>query len=169
VFTVIFFTDGQPTVGETRPERILKRLADKNTAETRIFTFGVGDDVNAAFLDQVADQTRAASAYVRPAEDIEVRASGLASKISHPVLTNLHVTVGDNVRLEETYPPQLPDLFHGSQLVVLGRYTGHGPTAIKLKGNMGAEAREFVYDMNLPERSGVDRDFVEHLWARRKV
>ena len=88
-FTVIFFTDGQPTVGETDPNKIMKRFAEKNTANTRVFTFGVGDDVNAAFLDQLADQTRAVSTYVRPAEDIEVKASALASKVSQPVLTDL--------------------------------------------------------------------------------
>ena len=61
-FTVVFFTDGQPTIGETNPEKILKNIAGKNTSNTRIFTFGVGDDVNASMLDQMADQSRAPSA-----------------------------------------------------------------------------------------------------------
>src|SRR5262249_42275781 len=65
-FTVVFFTDGEPTVGETNPERILKNVADRNTSHTRIFTFGVGDDVNATLLDRLADSTRACSTYVRP-------------------------------------------------------------------------------------------------------
>jgi Ca-activated chloride channel family protein len=168
-FTVIFFTDGQPTIGETNPDKILKRFVAKNTANTRVFTFGVGDDVNAAFLDQIADQTRAVSTYVRPAEDIEVKASALAAKVSQPVLTDLRLTGGESVRLSEVYPPQLPDLFSGSQLVVLGRYAGKGPAAIRLTGRVGAESREFVYEMNLTAKGGEDRDFVEHLWARRKV
>ena len=91
-FTVVFFTDGQPTIGETNPDKILKNVAAKNTANTRIFTFGVGDDVNATFLDRLAEQTRAVSTYVRPAEDIEAKVSGLYSKISNPVLTNLKLT-----------------------------------------------------------------------------
>ena len=65
-FTIVFFTDGQPTIGETNPEKILKNIAGKNTNNTRIFTFGVGDDVNATMLDQMADQSRAVSTYVRP-------------------------------------------------------------------------------------------------------
>jgi len=84
-FTVVFFTDGEPTVGETNPDRILKFVAGKNSANTRIFTFGVGDDVNASFLDQLAEQTRAVTTYVRPAEDIETKVSSLYSKISFPV------------------------------------------------------------------------------------
>jgi Ca-activated chloride channel family protein len=169
-FTIVFFTDGQPTIGETVPEKILKNVAQKNTANTRIFTFGVGDDVNATMLDQLADNTRAVSTYVRPAEDIEVKASGLYDKISHPVLANLKLSVeGDAVKLSEIYPPQLPDLFHGGQLVVLGRYTGKGHAAIKLTGTVGKEQKEFVYEVNFAEKTNSDREFVEHLWARRKV
>src|SRR5262249_29125915 len=111
-FVVVFFTDGQPTIGETSPEKILKNVQAKNTASTRIFTFGVRDDVNATMLDQLAERTRAVSTYVRPAEDIEVKASGLYNKISHPVLANLKLSVeGEAVRLSEVYPTQLPDLF----------------------------------------------------------
>src|SRR5205823_6430633 len=126
-FTVVFFTDGQPTIGETDVEKIMKNVTAKNSTNTRLFTFGVGDDVNATFLDQLADQSRAVSTYVRPVEDIEAKVSGLYSKISHPVLANLKLTAGKDVSLLEVYPPQLPDLFHGEQLVVLGRYSGLGP------------------------------------------
>ena len=141
---------------------------DHNTANTRIFTFGVGDDVNAALLDQLADKTRAVSTYVRPAEDIEVKISGLYGKISHPVLTNLKLTAGKDITLSEIYPPQLPDLFHGSQLVVLGRYHGKGHAAVTLTGRVGKETREFVYESTSPE-DRRRKMFVEHLWARRKV
>jgi Ca-activated chloride channel family protein len=168
-FTVIFFTDGQPTIGEVNPEKILSRFATKNSANTRVFTFGVGDDVNATLLDRLADQTRAVSSYVRPAEDIETKAAALYAKVSQPVLTDLRLAAGDGVRLSEVYPPQLPDLFHGSQVVVMGRYAGQGAAAIRLTGKLGSESREFVYEMNLGAKGGENRDFVEHLWARRKV
>jgi Ca-activated chloride channel family protein len=168
-FTIVFFTDGQPTIGETDVDKILKNASAKNTAETRIFTFGVGDDVNASMLDRLADQTRALSTYVRPAEDIEAKTSGLFSKISNPVLTNLKLSATNDIRFSEIYPQQLPDLFHGSQLVVFGRFSGQGPAAIKVTGQVGMETREFVYELTFPEKTGMERDFVEHLWARRKV
>ncbi|HYV35569.1 MAG TPA: VIT domain-containing protein, partial [Gemmataceae bacterium] len=114
-FTVVFFTDGIPTVGVTNPDAILANTLAKNTANTRIFAFGVGDDVNAALLDQLAEKTRALATYVRENEDIETKVSGLYAKISNPVLTDLKLTVGEGVKLTEVYPPQLPDLFHGTQ------------------------------------------------------
>lgn len=170
-FTLVFFTDGQPTVDETNPDRIVKKIGDKNTGSTRIFTFGVGDDVNAAMLDQLAEATRAVSTYVREAEDIEQKVASLYGKISNPVLTDLRLTAGDNIRIHEVYPPKLPDLFQGTQLVVIGRYTGGGHTAIRLTGMVGKEKQEFVHDVAFPAKTDGDqsKDFVEPLWARRKV
>jgi Ca-activated chloride channel family protein len=168
-FNVVFFTDGQPTIGETDVDKILKNTLAKNTANTRFFTFGVGDDVNATMLDQLADKTRALSTYVRPAEDIENKVSGLYSKISNPVLTNLKLTATNDIKFSEVYPPELPDLFHGGQLIVLGRYSGKGPAAVKLSGQVGKDSKEFVYELTFPAKTGDEREFVEHLWARRKV
>ena len=167
-FNIVFFTDGQPTVDERDPAKIVKNVIDKNTASTRIFTFGVGDDVNAAMLDQLADSTRAISTYVRPAEDIEVKASSLYAKISHPVMTNVKLTP-TTVKFNEVYPQQLPDLFHGGQLVVFGRFSGSGHAAIKLTGLVGKDDKELVYEVDFPVKTEGGREFVEHLWARRKV
>jgi Ca-activated chloride channel family protein len=168
-FTVVFFTDGEPTVGETNPDKIVKGVTERNTSNTRIFTFGVGNDVNATLLDRLADSTRAVSTYVRPEEDIEVKVSSLYAKISHPVLTDLKLAAGKGVQFSEVYPSKLPDLFHGGQVVVLGRYTGNGHKAITLSGKVGNEVREFVYEVSFPTHTKEDKGFVEGLWARRKV
>ena len=168
-FTVVFFTDGLPTVGETNPETIVKNVISRNSTNTRMFTFGVGDDVNAAMLDRLADETRAVSTYVRPAEDIEVKVSGLYGKISHPVLTDLKLKATGGAQLTEMYPTQLPDLFHGGQIVVLSRYKGHGSVALTLTGKVGGADKVIVYEIDLPRKTDNDRAFVEGLWARRKV
>jgi Ca-activated chloride channel family protein len=168
-FNVVFFTDGLPTASERNPEKIIKNVMEKSNGNTRIFSFGVGNDVNATFLDRLSEQTRALSTYVRPQEDIEEKVSTLYSKISHPVLANLKLSVGPNVTLEEVYPPHLPDLFEGGQLTVLGRYTGQGEAQVKLSGTVGMEAKEFAYKVNFAEKTAESKEFVEHLWARRKV
>lgn len=168
-FTVVFLTDGLPTIGETNVGTILKNVQNRNTSSTRIFAFGVGDDVNTHFLDQLSDQSRATSVYVRPSENIETKVSNFYSKISHPVLTDLALSVvGDKVKLKEVYPPHLPDLFHGSQLTVLGRYSGKGDVVLRLTGNMGEKAQTYDYEVNFSKKQ-TDHDFVAGIWARRKV
>lgn len=166
-FTLVLLTDGKPTIGETDTDKILKQVHQKNTGHTRIFTFGVGNDLNAAFLDQLSDQTRALSTYVQPKEDMELKVSMFFTRISQPVLTNLKV-VASNVRLQEIYPPQLPDLFQGGQLVIMGRYTGTGTATVKLTGTVGAETREYTYQVNFAPKA-EDKPFVEELWGRRKA
>lgn len=168
-FTIVFLTDGLPTIGETNVGNILKNLENRNSSTTRIFAFGVGDDVNTHLLDQLANQTRATSVYVRADENIESKVSSFYSKISHPVLTDLSLKlVGDKVKLLDIFPPQLPDLFHGSQLTVLGRYTGNGDVAVRLSGTMGEEDKTFDYEVKFPKKES-DHDFVAGIWARRKV
>src|SRR5262249_2487679 len=98
-FTIGFFTDGRPTLGQPDAAKIQKNVAAKNSANTRIFTFGVGDDVNASFLERLAEESRALSTYVRESEDIEHKVSSLYGKISNPVLTNLQLTVSPSVKL----------------------------------------------------------------------
>jgi len=168
-FSIVFFTDGRPTIGETNGDQILKNALAKNSTNTRIFTFGVGDDVNATLLDQLAEQSRAIVTYVREAEDIDAKVTGLYNKISHPVLANLKLAVSPEIKLYDVYPPQLPDLFHGTQLVVFGRYKGQGTGSIDLTGNIGMEVREFGYEVAFADQTKEDKSFVEDLWARRKV
>ncbi len=168
-YTMVFFTDGQPTWGEKNPVKIMENVKKNNNGNTRIFSFGVGDDVNTVLLDGLADATKAVSSYVRESEDIEAKVSSLYAKISNPVLANLKMSVGEGVTLTEVYPQHLPDLFHGSQLVVFGRYTGKGSAIVKLTGTVGMETKEFVYELNFAEKTGDDKAFVEDLWARRKV
>ncbi len=169
MYTMVFFTDGQPTWGERNIGKIIENVDKKNTGNTRIFSFGVGNDVNTVLLDGLADKTKAISTYVREGEDIEHKVSSLYNKISNPVLANLKMTVGDGVQISEVYPPHLPDLFHGSQLVVFGRYTGKGKTTIELTGQIGMETKKFTYDLTFADQTGSDKGFVEDLWARRKV
>jgi Ca-activated chloride channel family protein len=124
--------------------------------------------VNTHLLDRLAEKTRAVSQYVLPSEDLEIKVSSFYSKINDPVLANLKLTFSGAVKPSKTYPTDLPDLFKGDQLVVLGRYKGHGPARETLTGSAGHDTREFVYEVNFPRRTKEDRAFVEDLWARRE-
>ncbi|MGF1581435.1 MAG: VIT domain-containing protein [Gemmataceae bacterium] len=168
-FTMVFFTDGLPTIGERNPDVILKNFLKRNTDNTRLFTFGVGNNVNASLLDQLAEKSRALTTYVQEGEQINAKVASLYNKINKPVLANLKLTVSPNVKLADIYPQRLPDLFHGTQLVVLGRYEGHGKAKIKLVGQVGKEERDFHYTIAFPEKTPEPKPFVEDLWARRKV
>ena len=62
---------------------------DNNKIRARVFSLGVGDDVNNRLLDKLARTCFGQSEYVRPNEGIEERVSKLYIRIGAPALTNI--------------------------------------------------------------------------------
>jgi Ca-activated chloride channel family protein len=164
---ILFLTDGRPTVGETEIETILGNAGKSNKAGVRIFVFGVGEDVNAHLLDKLAGQNGGLPQYVAPDEDIEVKVSSLADKMSNPVLAKVRVEV-DKLKTSMVHPGTLPDLFSGDQITIFGRYDGSGDSVIRLVGEVNGEKREFVYEGTFPA-ANTDNTFIPRLWATRRV
>jgi Ca-activated chloride channel family protein len=165
-FVVIFLTDGLPTVGTRNPDEIVANI--KKASGVRIFSFGIGSDVNTQLLDQIAEGTRAFSQYVLANEDLEVKVSNFYTRIKEPALTNLKLDLGGGVRTAKMYPADLPDLFKGDQLVVAGRYSGAGDVEAKLTGNVGGREQTFTYKLHFDDRKTTD-EYVPRLWATRRV
>jgi Ca-activated chloride channel family protein len=165
--TIIFITDGLPTEGETDAARIVDNFKKATHKNIRLFTFGVGDDVNTLLLDQLAQDNRGVSAYVRPGQSLDEIVSAFYAKISTPVLADIAIQFGSNVTISDMYPQPLPDLFAGSQLVMVGRYTGSGPSSIGLSGSVNGQSQNFVYESNFTSAGG--ESFIPRLWATRKI
>ena len=166
---VVFLTDGLPTVGTTDVGKLVEVVTDAaGKRPVRVFCFGVGTDVNTHLLDRIVETTRAASQYVLPGEDLEIKLANFYGKIASPVLANLELTVEGDVRLSKLHPTPLPDLFKGEQLVVLGRYTGTGRATVTLAGTVAGEQRRFTLTKSFPEQDGR-REFLPRLWAARRV
>ena len=164
---VIFLTDGLPTVGEVEIERIVDNVDQAAPGNVRIFPFGVGYDVNTALLDTIAVNHRGASGYVRPEEAIDEKVSAFYAKVSTPLLADIEIDFG-RIDVADIYPYPLPDLFAGTQLVVVGRYEDGGDTEITLRGEVNGRTQTFRYDdMRFEESDG--EEFIARLWATRKI
>src|SRR6185437_3028563 len=85
-----------------------------------------------------------------------------------PVLTDPELKFTGDIRATKFYPAPLPDLFRGEQLVVVGRYSGHGSSAAVISGRVNGKKREFSEDVKFPEESS-DNSFIPKLWATRRV
>jgi len=163
---IIFLTDGLPTEGVTEIDQILANVEATAPDNVRLFPFGVGDDVNTILLDTLAEQQRGATGYVRPHERIDEEVSGFYNKISTPVLADIELDF-DDVMIEDTYPYPLPDLFAGTQLILVGRYRDDGATKITLSGKVDGKTERFIYEGTF--RSSGGDSFIPRLWATRKI
>jgi len=165
---IIFLTDGRPTIGATDEDQIISGVKKRGEGRARIFCFGIGTDVNTHLLDRITEETRAFSQYVLPEEDLEVKVSSFFSKIKEPVLTNPELKFTGNIHTTKLYPSPLPDLFKGEQLVLVGRYSGKGDSAVIVEGNVNGSARKFTYEVKFGGENS-ENDFIPRLWATRRV
>lgn len=166
--TVLFLTDGLPTNGVTDRGRILDNVHSAAPANSRIFAFGLGDDVDTTLLDSLASQNRGDAAYVPPAGDVEEKVSTLYARISSPQLTSLRLDFGDAL-VTDLYPQPLPDLFGGQTIFVFGRYRTPGPLTMTLSGDSRDGRQRFSFDSLSLTTDDRAASYLPYLWASRKV
>ena len=172
---IIFITDGRPTIGETRTHKIIDRLVKKRQkikGNMRIFSFGIGTDINTKLLDLISQETKASTEYVLPEENIEHKVSRFYEKVSQPVMANISIKTEGNVRLNEQHPNDLPDLFKGDQLVIFGRYKTKKKETdrnirFELDGNIAGKKVNLKFETKIEKKS--KNSFIPKLWATRRV
>jgi Ca-activated chloride channel family protein len=169
----LFLTDGLPTIGKTVEREIRSMAEAANGNHRRIFTVGIGPDVNVPLLDRVADASRAIATYVTPGDDLSAKVGDIADRLVGPVVADLVLTSEElgaaaSGRIAETLPAGLPDLFRGSTLVVLGQYRGDAPFALTVTGTAADGRRGIVAQVD-PRQASTANAFVPRLWASRRI
>ena len=168
---LIFLTDGLPTEGVTESTRILSNFAASASQDLRLFVFGVGYDVDTYLLDSLAQEHHGTSTYVLPEDRLDEILSAFYARISTPVLTDLELDF-DGLTTFDLYPYPLPDLFAGSQVLVVGRYRDGGWVDVTLGGEVNNQPRQFTYpDQYFSQESPDDNVLkaIPRLWATRKI
>jgi Ca-activated chloride channel homolog len=171
---VLFLTDGLATVGQTSELAIRELVLKSNPHQRRVFTFGVGFDVNAPLLEKVASESRGRAEFVLPKENVEARVGKVFQQLTGPTLADpeLRIVSQDGGaalgRTRDILPEKLPDLFEGDRLVLLGQYVGAEPLTFKLRGNYFGKERTFKFTFDF-DKASKKNGFVPRLWASRKI
>lgn len=170
---LIFLTDGLPTVGVQDSALILEAVRQKAPPNLRLFPFGVGYDVDTFLLDSLAQENHGKSSYIQPGEDLSRTVSRFYERIQTPLLTDLSLDFGA-IETYDVYPSPLPDLFAGSQILVVGRYKGGGRTEIRLGGKINGNTQTFVFRDQFFNPEGTvspstTQAVIPRLWATRKI
>jgi Ca-activated chloride channel family protein len=166
---ILFATDGLPTIGERNPQQILTTMEKKNTDDVRMFVFGEGFDVNTKLLDFLALNNRGEADYILPDENITEKISRFFDRVGSPIMTDLELTFA-GLEVTDVFPRKISDVYRGEQVIVFGRYNGHGLITVKLTGSLKGERVTIEYPLEFPEYSRNDRNaFVPRLWAGKKV
>ena len=165
--TVIFLTDGLPTVGIIESDAILAVAMGVAPERAQLFAFGVGYDVDTLLLDALASRFAGTSHYVTPDERIDTEVQRLYERISTPVLTDVQIEI-EGVGTFDLAPASIAGIFAGSQTLLTGRYEGAGPATVVVRGNAFDGEVVFEYTVSFPERDGSD-PAIAQIWAQRRV
>ncbi len=163
---VLFLTDGLPTVGERDGGAIASSVA-RRRGSRRVFTFGVGSDLNVSLIEQLALEGRGTASFVRPDESVERAVGIVASRLTNPLVTDVRVRA-DGVRLLKMHPSGPMDIFAGEDLVILARYDGSGDAVVRFEGQTSNGPVTWGTRVRFPERSR-ENAYVARLWATQRV
>lgn len=174
---VLFLTDGLASVGIKDEATIRKDAQAANKSDKRVFTFGVGYDVNAPLLDGIAIDTKADSTFVLPNEDVEIKVGQVFDKLDGPVMTDpvfgasYTISCDTMPELRMVHPQELSDLFSGSRIVVLGRYEelSHEPAQMWIRPEDDANICSELTSQFIVNDASIKHAFVARLWAQQRI
>src|SRR5205814_2028058 len=132
----------------------------------RLFTFGVGDDVNRLLLERLGHENRGGVDYVDGRHTIDEVVGGFYGRISRPVLSDLGFKFGA-VTTAMMYPDVLPDLYKGSQLVAAVRPSRvkPGDPTVRVRAPREATVRVYLPAWNEVKQARWSED--DGLWIAR--
>jgi Ca-activated chloride channel homolog len=162
---IVFLTDGVPTVG-------LQDLSDLDALSqaysgVRIFTIGVGDGVDRAFLRSLANGRNGQAGFVADQMEAEDQLRQLFEEFSNPTMTIASVEmIGSAV--SDLIPRDVALVSAGEELFQVGRYDAGGDVTVRVSGHMLDRDVVLDYPMTLAAQ-GTSLAIVPRLWAQRKV
>jgi len=134
---------------------------------SRLFGFGVGNNVNHFFLDRLSRLGRGFYQYIRTDEDPSEAVERFIRRIEKPVLTGVEVDWG-GLEVWDVQPERMPDLFHNQPLVVLGRYRQPGSATVRVRGRTPSGEYVTEVPVSLPAEGGHSHA-LRTLWARARI
>jgi Ca-activated chloride channel family protein len=161
---VILVTDGCCNVGPTEHSAFLKLLRQY---DLRLFTFVMGNSANQPLMDRLAKDSGGMAMNLSDSDDIAGRLLQAKAHILHECLHDVKLTF-DGERVRDLTPATCGNLYAGQQLVVFGRYTGHGPVELTLRAKVSGQPQEWRCAAVLPE-SDADNPELERLWALASI
>lgn len=159
---LILVTDGQ--VGDE--DEVLRRVTPR-LAGARVFTIGIDQAVNAAFLRRLAELGGGADELVESEDQLDHTIARIHRRIAAPVLVDVSLA-GDVLESGTQEPTRSPAVFAGRPLVLRARLQRHPRPgeAIALRGRLpsGAEHLESLELAPAPSDAPLAQ-----AWARARI
>ncbi|XP_067013869.2 inter-alpha-trypsin inhibitor heavy chain H4 isoform X8 [Anabrus simplex] len=120
---IVFLTDGEPTVGETRPQKLHAMVSEMNeNPSAAIFSLAFGDDADFGFLKKLSLRNSGFARKIYEAADATLQLRDFYKQVASPLLSNVTFKYDpDKVDSTTVTRKMFPIFFLGSECVVAGR------------------------------------------------
>ena len=160
----MLLSDGMTEAGEHR--ELLELIANR-PAGSRVFSIGVGNEVNRPLLEQLARESGGLAAFLSPGDDFRTAGSSVPPQADAAG----DVAVGTAVRRGDVYdvePQLLPNLYHGSPVRVFGRYRNGGALKVSVNAEVLGKPVAESFETDLPQVDDANPE-IERMWASHRV
>jgi len=159
---IILLSDG---VANTGPHEYRDFIKMAKTHDGRLFTFVMGNSANGTLLGDLASLSGGFAKSVSVQDEVGAHLMLARDRMSHEALHGVQFHLeGATV----VHPKILPSLYLGQQLVVFGRYQGHGPRELKVSARISGEERVWSVPVELPELDESNPE-LERLYAMAAI
>jgi len=160
---VVMLTDGFIGNEAAIIEHVGKHCGD----QVRFWAVGIGSAPNMFLIDGVAKQGGGMGKRLALEDDSVGLAQEIMTRIQRAQLAKVQIDWG-NLKVSETFPTKIPELWAGAPIVIHGRYQGGGEAEITLRGSVEGEAVTWPVAVSLSAKEPL-HDVLAKVWARKKI
>ncbi|MDO8599731.1 MAG: VIT domain-containing protein [bacterium] len=148
-------------------ERNILTQVQTDLGNTQLFPFGVGSSVNRYLITALAQVGRGSATFVTLRESGEQAVEAFYNRIASPLLTDIRIDWG-GLTVSDVVPAQIPDLFAGQLVTMVGKYAQPGSGTIRITGNAVGRPTNFELPVTLPPQES-SHAALPTIWARWRV
>lgn len=160
VTSMVLVTDGVANVGNISPKQFAELF---HKQDIRVFGFLMGNSANWPLMRTICETSGGFYEGVSNDDDIVGRILLAKSKITHEAMHDVKVAVS-GVKTYDVTKQAVKKLYRGQQLVMFGKYKGHGKGKVTMQTRISGEEKEYSCDVDFPE-TDTDNPELERLWA----
>jgi hypothetical protein len=167
---VVMLTDGYIGNEAQIIEHVGKHCGD----QIRFWCVGIGSAPNMMLVDGVAKQGGGMGKALGLADESQPLVQEIMTRIQRAQLAKVKIDWG-NLKVSETYPAKIPELWAGRPVIVQGRYDQPDNfdeavivEQIKISGNVEGEDVSWPLRVELPMTQKAN-DVLAKVWARQKI
>ncbi|MGB0898656.1 MAG: VIT and vWA domain-containing protein [Psychrobium sp.] len=161
---IMLVTDGVANVGVKEKKRFLT-LLDKH--DVRLFSFVMGNSANRPLLEGMTARSHGFYASISNSDDIMGQIQLATDKLGYQSLRDIDIDIS-GVKVSDLTTIDMPSIYRGQQISLLGRYYGEGKAKLKLSGLVGDKKVSYKTVVDFSKNNDTYPE-LERLWAYSKI